>query len=468
MARRSAIAWLLLPCLLALGFDRCARDAFDPYGGWRGISSTATGRFRVEQIDGRWWLVTPDGNVFFSAGIQNVNPDPDHTPDGQRPYRDAILAKYGSEAAWADAVVDLLRAVGLNTIGDFSRLSLFSGRLPYTPGLGLAAQAPVVDGASGGAIPLRDFFAPAFESGVAAHLDRARDCAADPFCIGVYSDDEIGWGPSFSQPFPWLDGYMTLPAGAPGKEALQAFFEARYGGDLAAFDAVWNLGLADFGALQTLASLTGDPRSDSAARQADRRAFAGAVAERYFEVVHDALRAIDPELLFLGCRFLPYSVPPEVVQAAGRWADVVSVNQFEWTPGSIATSRLAFGYAGGLFPDEPFSDVDAMAALAGRPLLMSSFSYRAADSGLPNTWPPVYPTLATQAERADAYEAYMERVLARPFIVGAHWFEYVDQPAEGRGIDAENNNFGVVDIADEPYTLLLTRMWWMSWRLYDR
>jgi agarase len=447
--------------------DACDPDAFDRYGGWTGIESEATGRFRVEEIDGRWWFITPEGHAFFSAGVQNVNPDPDRTPDGRRPYNEAILAKYGSEEAWAEAALDLIRRVGINTIGDFSRLRLFTGRMPYTPGLGLAGNAPVVDGAVGGGIPLRDFFAPGFATGAAANADRAHACAADPYCIGVYSDDEIGWGPSFAQPYPILDGYMKLPAGAPGKQAIQAFMEDRYGGDLAAFNAAWGLALGDFAEIQQLVELSANPAADPPARQADRRAFAGAVADHYYQVVHDLLRAIDPELLFLGSRFLPNSVPPEVVEAAGRWVDVVSFNLFEWTAGAIAASRLTFGYAGGIFPDQPFADVDTMAALAGKPLLLSSFSYRAADSGLPNSWPPVYPTLANQTQRADAYEAYMRRALARPFIVGAHWFEYVDQPREGRSFDAENNNFGVVDIADEPYRELLTRMWWLAWEFYD-
>lgn len=465
--RRARIACVALLAVLGLGFDRCDPDALDRYGGWRGIASDATGRFRVEEIDGRWWLVTPEGHAFFSAGVQNVNPDPDRTPAGDHPYRDAILAKYGSEEAWAEAVLDLLRAVGLNTIGDFSRLALFEGRMPYTPGLGLAGNAPVVAGATGGAIALRDFFAPQFATGAAANADRARECAADPYCIGVYSDDEIGWGPSFSQPYPFLDGYMKLPAGAPGKEALQAFLEDRYGGDLAAFNAAWGLALAGFDGIQALDALSASPPTDPATRQADRRAFAGVVADHYFHVVHDVLRAIEPRMLFLGSRFLPNSVPPEVVEAAARWADVVSVNRFEWTAGAIEASRLTFGYAGGLFPDAPFADVDAMAAIAGKPILLSSFSYRAADSGLPNSWPPVYPTLATQTQRADAYETTMRRALERPFVVGAHWFEYVDQPEEGRGFDAENNNFGLVTIEDAPYTELLTRMWWISWELYE-
>ena len=45
-----------------------------------------------------------------------------------------------------------------------------------------------------------------------------------------------------------------------------------------------------------------------------------------------------------------------------------------------------------------------MYAIAGKPILVTEWGYRADDAGLPNSWPPVYPTLADQDERADAYE----------------------------------------------------------------
>ena len=36
------------------------------YGGYEGTSAKATGFFRVERIDGRWWFVDPDGHLFLS------------------------------------------------------------------------------------------------------------------------------------------------------------------------------------------------------------------------------------------------------------------------------------------------------------------------------------------------------------------------------------------------------------------
>jgi agarase len=42
-------------------------------------------------------------------------------------------------------------------------------------------------------------------------------------------------------------------------------------------------------------------------------------------------------------------------------------------------------------------------------------------------------------------------------MVGYHWFEYTDEPAEGR-FDGENSNYGLVDINDNPWTILVEKM----------
>lgn len=84
-----------------------------------------------------------------------------------------------------------------------------------------------------------------------------------------------------------------------------------------------------------------------------------------------------------------------------------------------------------------------------RPCLIGEFSFRSADSGLPNT-NGAGPLVATQTERAAAYRRFVTAALSKPTIVGFHWFEHADQPAEGR-FDGENSNFGIVSINDEVY-----------------
>jgi agarase len=64
--------------------------------------------------------------------------------------------------------------------------------------------------------------------------------------------------------------------------------------------------------------------------------------------------------------------------------------------------------------------------------------------------------VSTQEDRAERFENYIGKLLSEPYVVGYHWFQYSDQPAQGR-FDGENSNFGLVNIEDEPWAVLATR-----------
>lgn len=424
----------------------------------------ATGRFRVESVQGVWWLVTPTGRPFFSAGITSVRHFGDYAPDlDSHPYRDAILARWGSPEAWAANALEQIRGAGFNTIGAFSEVAWFRGVFPYTEILTFSASAPAVPGTVNAFGALRDFFDPAFLAGAVATAELARPCAADPYCIGVFTDNEMHWSPMLTQSISPFDGYLRLPAGAPGKVALQSFLTARWNGDVAAFNAAWNASLASFDEIQALAALA----SNTPAARADRTAFRGHVATQYFRTVHDAVRAIEPQMLILGSRFLAFSAAAPVVAAAKPYVDVFSINAYEWNETWTGIARSGAAVSGNYPVGELLEDVDALHATSGKPVLISEFGYRAADSGLPNSTPPQYPVLYDQAERGEAYAAYLDRVLERPYIVGTHWFKHADQPYTGRN-DGEDNNWGFVDIEDDVYPEMYVRMWGVHLSMVQR
>jgi hypothetical protein len=59
-----------------------------------------------------------------------------------------------------------------------------------------------------------------------------------------------------------------------------------------------------------------------------------------------------------------------------------------------------------------------------------------------------------QAQRAVAYRYYVENAFAMPALIGAHWFQWADEPNTGRG-DGENYNIGFIDVTDRPYQELI-------------
>ncbi|WP_038944411.1 hypothetical protein [Bradyrhizobium japonicum] len=141
----------------------------------------------------------------------------------------------------------------------------------------------------------------------------------------------------------------------------------------------------------------------------------------------------DPNHLVLGSRF-GYQPLAGVIAAAGRHLDVISFNCYEFDPGPV---------------------IDAYAA-TGKPCLIAEFSFRGDDASLPNT-KGAGPRLATQLDRARAFEGYVAAALSKPNVVGYHWFEHADQPAQGR-FDGEDSNFGTVTIDDRVYDELTKTM----------
>ncbi len=134
---------------------------------------------------------------------------------------------------------------------------------------------------------------------------------------------------------------------------------------------------------------------------------------------------------------------------------MISLNNYEYNPAVLAANTTNFGAEGFLFRRNPWDDLDAVEELSGRPILITEFSYRASvPDGPRGTNPPAYVYAPDQAGRATAYRKYMSELYARPFVVGAHWFQLMDQPAEGRA-DGQDSNWGLTDIDGAPYRPLV-------------
>ncbi|MHC4506467.1 MAG: beta-agarase, partial [Planctomycetota bacterium] len=81
----------------------------DRFGGWASEPKLdATGFFRALKRDGRWWLVDPDGRLFWSHGIDCVNTWSGTTPISERknyfrglPAKGSPLAQFYGKGSWA-------------------------------------------------------------------------------------------------------------------------------------------------------------------------------------------------------------------------------------------------------------------------------------------------------------------------------------------------------------------------------
>jgi hypothetical protein len=356
----------------------------------------ATGFFHTQRKGRTWWLVTPDGHPFYANGIDHVSANPDvdqHT--GRCPYCDAIAAEYPDLDAWASATVARLESWGFNTLGAWSDADLLK-TMPYTVLLDMA----------GG----NDWFSPDFAArcaAIAAHdVAPRRD---DPNLVGWYTDSELRWGPDWRASSQLLDDYLALPPGSPGRRVADRF--------------------------------AGHP---------DR--FLRALAMRYFSVTSKAIRAADPNHLILGSKMITQLTPRLLLRAARRYIDVFTFDDYTLLPGLDAAIQATWGP----FPPRT-PDFAEFYRETRKPIMIAEYSFRAADAGVPNSWPPIFPIYATQQDRTDAYAAYVDQLHRAPWIVGDFWFEYTDEPPGGR-FDGEDSNFGVVSTADVPWQTLVERM----------
>lgn len=387
---------------------RSGRTNRCPYGGFIDTRAKATGFFRVEQIDGRWWFVCPDGHLFFSSGVNGVAPSaptritgrtelfeelpPAEAMDtrsrrGQSAsfYTWNVIRRFGSDwqAKWAD--LNTLRLVdwGFNTIHNWGvpATNQPRPRVPYAAMLHAWQLGPSIMG-------MPDVYAEDFEQRVeevvAAQLAPLRN---DPFMFGYFIGNEPPWPGHESQ---LCDEILAGPESGIKKRLR----EHLAGGDT--------------------------PER--------RRAFAMEAFRRYLDVICRATRKHAPNHLNLGIRF--GGVPHDAVLEQARVFDVFSINIYRYAP------RRA--------------DLDKIFRITGRPILIGEFHIGAPERGLA----PGLVMAPDQTERAIAYRYYVEQAAAHPAVVGTHWFQWLDQPCTGRH-DGENYNIGFIDVTDRPYRELV-------------
>ena len=274
-----------------------------------------------------------------------------------------------------------------------------------------------------------DVFDPGFAAGLRRGMEGKRgDSAGDPWCIGYFSDNEMSWGDEISLALAALQS----PGEQAAKRALVSDLRAKFAG-IEALNQAWGSHHASWEAL-----IESREAPDKNRARGDLEAFYTRTAEQYFRTVRDAIKAVAPGQLYLGCRFA--WVNPRAAAAAARYCDVVSYNLYR--------SNVAdFQFNGG-------ADV---------PLIIGEFHFGALDRGLFHTG--LVP-VANQRARAQAYKDYVRGALRHPQFVGCHWFQYSDEPTTGRVYDEENYQIGFVDVADTPYADTIAASREVGYHLY--
>ena len=489
------------------------RPEQDQFGGWlNGPTFEAQGFFRTEKRDGRWFLVTPEGHPFFSLGVNAVTASQSQTyvegreamfaalPKADEPlaayygtsdsrsntgaakgrafdhgrwydfYRANLQRTHGEtrcvepaeavkaeeavpQAAngtsvtspasaalpacvafdaerWTRQALDRLQAWGFNTLGNWSAPSLGAAkRLPFTVPLSISGDYQTIstglDWWGGMPDPFDPRFAMATERAVAI---ATRDHRDNPWLLGYFADNELAWAHPEEGPrgrYALAYGTLRSTTDVPAKRAFLKQLRDKYRNHQG-LSRAWGIELPAWELMEDPGFEAPLPNAEHPAIEVDLQRFQRLFADTYFKTIADSLDWHAPNHLLLGGRFAIST--PEAVAACAQYCDVLSFNFY--------TREPQHGY-----------DFAALRAL-DKPLLVGEFHFGSRDRG--PFWGGVS-EVYKEEERGPAYAHFIERALAEPQIVGAHWFQYLDQPVSGRLLDGENGHLGLVGITDRPF-----------------
>lgn len=452
----------------------------DTFGGLlEGPNFEASGFFHSEKRNGRWWLVTPDGHAYWSLGVNTVNRESSQTYIEGREYMFSVLPREGeplaafygqsddregvaaqqgrafgygrwfdfyaanrylasgglsgqqADDAWLERTLARLDAWGFNSLGNWSEPA-FAGasRIPYSLPLAISGDFATVSTGYDwwGAMP--DPFDPRFAMAAERAIAIAtRDHREDPWLLGYYADNELAWAGQGNSPqshYALAVGALALSTDSPAKRAFTKQLKDKYHDHLALAEA-WGIELGAWEDLDVPGYRAPQPSAGHPAIEQDYSAFLRLYADQYFKTLRDSLSWHDPNHLLLGGRFSVNT--PEVLASCAQYCDLLSFNLYAATPQQ--------GY-----------DAAYVRSL-DKPVLISEFHFGSRDRG--PFWGGVSEVYNEQ-QRGERYQQFLAAAVKDPQIVGAHWFQYLDQPVTGRLLDGENGHIGLVGITDLPFT----------------
>jgi hypothetical protein len=388
------------------------------------------GYWRVGQTaDHVWWFVSPDGHPEFLNMVTTVQPfqisrdrdGPDYvSTDWKGPLildsRTTPELQY-----WAQHTIKRVQDAGFKGIGAWSNPIFHDCDIPMSQDLNVSAWQKGGDGR---------FYTP----GWATNAEQAIAIQTHPLChnrnlVGYFIDNELDWGDSGAGPVLYFD---NLPANNPNRQQVMQVLESVWM-TIDGFNRDWHTNIKTW---HDIDSWTALPPEEPTAYDRLFSAWLSHLSADYFKLTTSLIHKYDPNHLILGVRFRGYA-PLEVCRSSRGYTDAVSLNYY------VGDARL---------------DLDQfrmMAEESGQPVMISEYSFHSLDgrSGNRNTVGFAAQVLDQQA-RADGYKLLTTRLARVPYVIGADWFQWSDEPPGGRFGDGEDVNFGVMDVDDHPYELL--------------
>ncbi|MBR4873728.1 MAG: DNRLRE domain-containing protein [Clostridia bacterium] len=384
------------------------KSQYDAYGGITnaGFTGTATGFFHTEKIDGRYYIIDPLGNPYFAIGINTV------CLGDSANHKTYSLEAFGSEEVYYEEITAALKEMGINTNygGDAAQL------LAVENGLSNVVSFSVVGTYMGslgrsqiseGVFPFNNtinVFDPDFITSAnasAAAKITTNGYADMPNLLGYTTDNELPSGADI------LDRYLLLD---PKEEVTNSF----------SYAVAWTWLARRMGTpAPTLDDFLNSPEHDQMNSE-----FLGFLYARVYRVSREAIKAVDPNHMYIGSRVNGNCRTNEdYLRAAGYYLDIITTNLY-----------------GGLNPNA--ETMTNFYRYSGKPFIVTEFFAKGMDAIDANGYRIANSTgsgilVMTQQDRADYYEHYALAMLECRGCVGWTWYRYRDND---QGIYVSKNN----------------------------
>lgn len=283
--------FLDFPCQTMDSLEHYAVDPanmeFSKYGGWKAHQLEATGFFRVEQIDGRWWVIDPEGYLYIHKAVNTV----------------------GIEDFSADEVYQMFAQYGFNGFGCWSDEDLLKSSLKeqtpmaYCPKISFIAEYRR-DRAERIEMPVFDDAFVAYANNLAKGFAKYKD---DPSVFGFMSDNELNW----------------RDEGLPAHLAITDASDKNY--------------------ITAINFLTERGKTADNWTTEDQYAYIALMGERYYSVVSAAIKAVVPNHMYIGSRcHSTERFVEDFMKNAGKYVDIFSTNHYNrWGARTIEINNMS-------------------------------------------------------------------------------------------------------------------------------
>ncbi|TDD72676.1 hypothetical protein E1262_02130 [Jiangella aurantiaca] len=418
---------------------------YDRYGGRRSLGRrAATGYFRLEKVDGRWWFVTPDGHLFFLKAVDAFSyqewgygtlyknadgsprevfeelPDPAEFAPAYAVVENGLhtvnfvianlMRKYGADfqEKWREISRRRMIDWGFNAQGKWHR----------DP----SVVMPYIERAPTPADVIRVLWGiDPFDPDFAAKLDHAFDAFGlrgfrdDRWLVGYFFENERGWNRDV------VAAVVRRGADLPAKRAFVRHLADAYGDDLARVNATLGTSARSFRELADLAiDINRVPAHDVSG-------FITLAAKTYFREVRNAIQRHDPHHLFLGSSLVPTWRTSREWNVGGiEYLDAIS---FDWYSNDASVIRQY--------------------EIHDKPILNIEFSFCYPDRGLTSHNRSI--TADSIAGRGEMFRDFVRAQALSPAFVGYAWFVHYDQAVTAKPGATEAFNMGLINQQDQPY-----------------